>query len=97
MPSLICNAAKKFKEIQDEFGKNKTVDGGKVAFFSLEMSSEQLATRILAEQSQITGDKMRKAELTKDDFKKIAQISSELENLNIFIDQYFLIEFYFSR
>ena len=84
--NIAFNAAKKFKEIQDEFGKNKTVDGGKVAFFSLEMSSEQLATRILAEQSQITGDKMRKAELTKDDFKKIAQISSELENLNIFID-----------
>ena len=34
------------------------------------MSSEQLATRILAEQSKIPGDKMRKAELSKDDFKK---------------------------
>ena len=80
------NAAKKFKEIQDDFGNKTTVDGGKVGFFSLEMSAEQLATRVLAEQSKISGDKMRKAELTKDDFKKIALVSSELENLNLFID-----------
>jgi len=80
------NAAKKFKEIQDDFGNKTTVDGGKVGFFSLEMSAEQLATRVLAEQSKISGDKMRKAELNKDDFKKIALVSSELENLNLFID-----------
>ena len=50
------------------------------------MSAEQLATRILAEQSKITSDKMRKAELTKDDFKIIAKVSAELEHLNLFID-----------
>ncbi len=50
------------------------------------MSSEQLATRILAEQSKISGDKMRKAELSKDDFKNIANISSKLESLNLIID-----------
>ena len=44
-----------------------------VAFFSLEMSSEQLATRILAEQTKISGDKMRKAELSREDFKSIAK------------------------
>ncbi len=50
------------------------------------MSSEQLATRILAEQTRISGDKMRKAELSKDDFKKIAKATSDLEDLNLFID-----------
>ena len=50
------------------------------------MSSEQLATRILAEQTKISGDKMRKAELNKQDFNKIAKTSSELENLNLIID-----------
>lgn len=84
--NLAFNAAKKFKEKEDEFGNKTTIDGGKVAFFSLEMSAEQLATRVLAEQSQISGDKMRKAELSKDDFKKIAKISTELENLNLIID-----------
>ena len=84
--NIAFNAAKKFKEEEDEFGNKIIVDGGKVAFFSLEMSSEQLATRVLAEQSKITGDKMRKAELSKDDFTKIAKVSSELQNLNLFID-----------
>jgi len=84
--NIAFNAAKKFKETVDEHGNKDTLDGGKIAFFSLEMSAEQLATRILAQESKISGDKMRKAELNKDDFKKIAKISSELENLNLIID-----------
>ena len=84
--NIAFNAAKKFKEKEDEFGNKKIIDGGKVGFFSLEMSAEQLATRVLAEQSKISGDKMRKAELSKDDFKKIAKVSADLENLNLIID-----------
>ncbi len=84
--NIAFNCANKFKEHKDEFGNLKTIDGGKVAFFSLEMSSEQLATRILAERSRISGDKMRKAEFSKDDFNKIAKTSAELETLNLIID-----------
>lgn len=84
--NIAFNAAKKFKEKVDENGSKTTIDGGKVAFFSLEMSAEQLATRVLAQESKISGDKMRKAELSKDDFKKIADVSSKLENLNLIID-----------
>jgi len=84
--NIAFNVAKSFKEKIDEIGNKKLIDGGKVAFFSLEMSSEQLATRILAEQTRISGDKMRKAELSKDDFKKIAKATSDLEDLNLFID-----------
>ena len=84
--NIAFNVAKSFREKIDEIGNKKLIDGGKVAFFSLEMSSEQLATRILAEQTRISGDKMRKAELSKDDFKKIAKATSDLEDLNLFID-----------
>ncbi len=84
--NIAFNVAKNYEEKIDELGISKLVDGGKVAFFSLEMSSEQLATRILAEQTKISGDKMRKAELSKDDFKKIAKSTTELEDLNLFID-----------
>ena len=84
--NIAFNCAIKYKEEKDEFENKKIIDGGKVAFFSLEMSSEQLATRILAEQTKISGDKMRKAELNKDDFNKIAKTSSELESLNFIID-----------
>ena len=76
--NIAFNAADKFKELENDDGNKIIVEGGKVVFFSLEMSSEQLATRILAEQSKISGDKMRKAELSKDDFKNIANISSKL-------------------
>ncbi len=84
--NIAFNVAKSFNEKIDDSGNKILVDGGKVAFFSLEMSSEQLATRILAEQTKISGDKMRKAELSRDDFKKIAKSSSELEDLNLYID-----------
>ena len=84
--NIAFNVAKKYLENTDELNNIKKIDGGKVAFFSLEMSSEQLATRILAQESKISGDKMRKAELSKDDFKKIAKVSSDLENLNLIID-----------
>ncbi len=84
--NIAFNCAIKYKEEKDEFNNVKVIDGGKVAFFSLEMSSEQLATRILAERSKISGDKMRKAEFSKDDFNKIAKTSSELEKLNLVID-----------
>ncbi len=84
--NIAFNCAIKYLEENDEFQNKRIVDGGKVAFFSLEMSSEQLATRILAEQTKISGDKMRKAELNKQDFNKIAKTSSELENLNLIID-----------
>ena len=84
--NIAFNCAIKYQEEKDEFENKKIVDGGKVAFFSLEMSSEQLATRILAEQTKISGDKMRKADLNKQDFNKIAKTSSELENLNLIID-----------
>ena len=84
--NIAFNAAKKYKETQDEYGNKNTIDGGKVAFFSLEMSAEQLATRVLAQESKISGDKMRKAELSKVDWKKIADVTSQLEDLKIIID-----------
>jgi len=84
--NIAFNCAIKYQEIKDDLDNVKIIDGGKVAFFSLEMSAEQLATRILAEQTNISGDKMRKAEFSKDDFSKIAKVSSKLENLNLIID-----------
>ncbi len=57
-----------------------------VAFFSLEMSSEQLATRILAEQTQIPSERIRRGELSNDDFERLVVVSQELERLPLFID-----------
>ena len=57
-----------------------------VAFFSLEMSAEQLANRILAEQASISSDQIRRGKLNKDDFSKLSQVSKEISNNKLFID-----------
>ena len=62
--------------------QNKT----NVLFFSLEMSSEQLATRILSELSQISSERIRTGNLSKNDFEKIIKASEKLKNLSLFID-----------
>ncbi len=57
-----------------------------VLFFSLEMSSEQLATRVISELSQISSEGIRTGNLSKTDFEKIIIASEQLKNLSLFID-----------
>ena len=59
---------------------------GNVLFFSLEMSSEQLATRILAESSNIPSEKIRTGNISKNDFQSVVNSSEELSSLSLFID-----------
>ena len=61
-------------------------DGAVIGFFSLEMSAEQLASRIISEQTNISSDRMRKGELTNDEFNRLAVGSQELYATPIFID-----------
>ena len=61
-------------------------EGAVVGFFSLEMSAEQLASRILSEQSNISSDRMRKGELSNDEFNRLSAASTMLHQLPIFID-----------
>ena len=57
-----------------------------VTFFSLEMSSEQLSTRILSEQSRVKSNDIRKGNINQDEFEKFIESSKNLENLPLFID-----------
>ncbi len=61
-------------------------DGAIVGFFSLEMSAEQLASRILSEQTHISSDRMRKGELSNDEFGRLVVASQTLHNIPVFID-----------
>ncbi len=65
---------------------NGQSEGTGVVFFSLEMSAEQLATRILASESGVSSDAIRRGEIPKDSFDKFVSISHELEKLDLFID-----------
>ena len=57
-----------------------------VLFFSLEMSSEQLATRLLSEMSKIPSEKIRTGNISKMDFENLLKNSEKIKNLSLFID-----------
>jgi replicative DNA helicase len=84
--NIAFNAAKSYRTERDEHGAEKTVDGAVVGFFSLEMSAEQLASRILASESRISSEKLRRGILDKDQFVTLVQKNKELEELPLFID-----------
>ncbi|HWA19489.1 MAG TPA: replicative DNA helicase [Devosia sp.] len=67
-------------------GHRKTVDGGQVGFFSLEMSAEQLATRILAEQAEISSSDIRRGNIHESQFTRLVDVSRMLETIPLYID-----------
>ncbi|MFL2893450.1 MAG: replicative DNA helicase [Candidatus Pelagibacter sp.] len=69
------------KKIQEENKKTS------VAFFSLEMSSEQLSTRILAEQSKIKSNDIRRGKISEDQFDKFIETSKDISELPLYIDE----------
>ncbi len=59
---------------------------GSVAIFSLEMSAEQLAIRLLAEEARVSGDRIRRGEIGQKDFDRFVQVSREIAGLPLHID-----------
>ncbi len=60
--------------------------GAPVALFSLEMSADQLATRILAEQSGISSEALRMGKISQQEFRQLARAAAQLESLPLYID-----------
>jgi len=84
--NIAFNAAQRYmRDRADGLPHSESV-GAKVAFFSLEMSADQLATRILAEQARISGEALRMGKISKTEFNQLAAAAAELENLPLFID-----------
>ena len=75
--NIAFNAAKYFSQEENK---------GSVVMFSLEMSAEQIGLRILAEQSKISSDKLRKGEINEKDSLKLQNTYQEINNLNFFFD-----------
>jgi replicative DNA helicase len=78
-------AARNYRPAVEREGKTAE-DGAVVGFFSLEMSAEQLATRILAEESGVSSDRIRRGDVSHEDFDKFVQASQQLAALKLFID-----------
>ncbi|TXC73993.1 replicative DNA helicase [Sphingorhabdus soli] len=84
--NIAFNAAQRFRRDEDDGIERDKNMGAKVAFFSLEMSADQLATRILAEQSGISGEALRMGKISRDDFQSLSRASQDLQTLPLFID-----------
>ncbi len=84
--NIAFNAARRLvRDREDAIEDAKSV-GAAVAFFSLEMSADQLATRILAEQSGISSENLRMGKISQHDFRNLARAAADLEGLPLYID-----------
>jgi replicative DNA helicase len=84
--NIAFNAAQRWLRDREDGVEEAKGAGAKVAFFSLEMSADQLATRILAEQSGISSEMLRMGKISRDDFRELSRASRELQELPLYID-----------
>ena len=85
--NIAFNIAAAYESEQLADGTIKAKNGGVVGFFSLEMSSEQLATRIISEQSEISSSKIRRGEINEAEFEKLVACSQHMQKVPLYIDQ----------
>jgi replicative DNA helicase len=84
--NIAFNAAQRWVRDQEDGIAPEKSAGAAVAFFSLEMSADQLATRVLAEQSGISSENLRMGKISQQDFRNLARAAAELESLPLYID-----------
>jgi replicative DNA helicase len=84
--NIAFNVARKYAFEPQPDGRRKTASGGVVAFFSLEMSAEQLAMRILAEVTEVPSDKIRKGEISASEFGRIRDAAAEIREAPLYMD-----------
>jgi replicative DNA helicase len=84
--NIALNVARAYKPERQPDGSIKAAEGGVVGLFSLEMSSDQLATRIISEVSGVPSNEIRRGDIDQEQFDRIYHASRELESLPLYID-----------
>lgn len=84
--NIAFNLARNYQAERQPDGALKTVSGGVVAFFSLEMSGEQLALRILSEASGISGDRIRRGEIDPGEFGRLRDAAILVNEIPLHVD-----------
>ncbi len=84
--NIAYNVAKSYAWEPQPDGSRKTVNGGVAAFFSLEMSAEQLAMRLLAEVSGVPSDRLRKGEIDASEFGRVRDAAMDIQATPLHID-----------
>jgi replicative DNA helicase len=84
--NIAFNIAKAYKRGRTHDGTDGAVEGGVVGFFSLEMSAEQLAARILSEASEVPSEQIRRGDMTETEFRRFVEAAKSLESCPLYID-----------
>jgi len=84
--NIAFNVAKAYKHGLRLDGYEGTVNGGVVGFYSLEMSAEQLAARILSEASEVPSEQIRRGDMTEQEFRRFVEAAKALEACPLYID-----------
>jgi replicative DNA helicase len=84
--NIAFNIARAYRRGTRPDGTEGAISGGTVGFFSLEMSAEQLASRVLSEAARVPSDRIRRGDLTEDEMRRFIEAAKALENCPLFID-----------
>jgi replicative DNA helicase len=84
--NIAFNIAKAYRKGRTAGGDEGAVQGGVVGFFSLEMSAEQLAARVLSEAAQVPSEQIRRGDMTEAEFRRFVEAAKTLEACPLFID-----------
>ncbi len=84
--NIAFNIAKAYRRGRLPDGTEGAVEGGVVGFFSLEMSAEQLAARILSEASEVPSEQIRRGDMTEQEFRRFVEAAKALEACPLYID-----------
>jgi replicative DNA helicase len=84
--NIAFNIARAYRKGALPDGTQGAVNGGVVGFFSLEMSAEQLASRILSEAAEIPSHKIRRGDMDEGEFRRFVEAAKDLEACPLFID-----------
>ena len=84
--NIAFNIAKAYRRGRLPDGSDGTVEGGIVGFFSLEMSAEQLAARILSEAAEVPSEQIRRGDMTEAEFRRFVEAAKALEACPLYID-----------
>ncbi|APX11716.1 replicative DNA helicase [Tateyamaria omphalii] len=84
--NIAFNIAKAYKKGLKPDGAEGAIEGGVVGFYSLEMSAEQLAARILSEAAEVPSENIRRGDMTEAEFRRFVDAAKQLEACPLFID-----------
>ncbi|MEM8654481.1 MAG: replicative DNA helicase [Pseudomonadota bacterium] len=84
--NIAFNIAKAYKKGLKPDGTEGSIEGGVVGFYSLEMSAEQLAARILSEAAEVPSENIRRGDMTEAEFRRFVDAAKQLEACPLYID-----------